>query len=295
MQLWRVHLRPDAKGQDPVELCLRQEVVGIGWRVPTKPITRDEYWQAGQQEYGDKGWSRAANAVGWRMAVGDLVWVRDFYGVYYLGKISGEWEYRDASENLQADIINVRPCKLFRVGSIIAGKIVNCFIPSATVQQIHDETAEVFSAAVFNKITGDQISFKQPDSIDIFSLLSDVDLEDVVALYLQDEFKLHFVPSSRAKNSTTPAFEYQLLDPRTNTTASVQVKGGNSVLDPSDYYHFPDSCFLFASGGYARPSTKGSVVCIQREAIESYLIRAQDFLPTSLSTWLEMRKKLKSG
>ncbi|MGI6446014.1 MAG: hypothetical protein ACOX2I_09945 [Candidatus Ozemobacteraceae bacterium] len=292
MQLWRVHLRPDTKGLDPVELCIRQEVVGIGWRVPKKPNDRDEYWQEGEQEYGGMGWSRAANAIGWRMAVGDLVWVRDFYGVYYLGKISGEWEYRDASENLEADIINVRPCTLFRVGSIVAGKIVNCFIPSSTVQQIHDKTAEAFSVAVFNKVSGDRLPFKKPDSIDIFSLLSDVDLEDVIALYLQDTFKLLFVPSSRARHSTTPAFEYQLLDLHANTTVSVQVKGGNSILDPADYYHFPDPCFLFAAGGYVRASTKESVVCIEREAIETYLIRAQEFLPASLSTWLEMRNEL---
>ncbi len=185
MSLWRVHLRPDSiKGIDPVDVCLRQGVVGIGWRVPTKPSTWDEYWALGQKEYGDRGWSKAANAVGSRMAVGDIVWVRDFQGYYYVGKISGEWEYRDDPENLEADIINVRPCKLFRIGLSVPGKIVNCFIPRATIQQIHDDTSELFSTFVFNGKAGGNVRLVHQKGIDIFSLLSAVDLEDVVALYL---------------------------------------------------------------------------------------------------------------
>lgn len=292
MTVWRVHLRPDADSVDPVDVCLRQEVVGIGWRVPTRPANRDEYWSLGEKKYGNIGWSRAANAIGWRMAIGDLAWVRDFYGAYYLGRISGEWEYRDDPENLKADIINVRPCKLFRVGTNVAGKIVNCFRPSATVQQIRDDTSELFSTFVFNQLTGGNLPLMPPQNFDIFSLLSDVDLEDVIGLYLQHSKGLLFVPSSRSRQNTTLSHEYQLIDSESGRPTYVQVKSGNVTLDPRDYYHFPDKFYLFSPAGYFRTSTRKHVVCLDRADIESFLSSARNFLPPNISSWLDMRDKL---
>lgn len=293
MAVWRVHLRPDADSVDPVDVCLRQEVVGIGWRVPTRPDNHDEYWSLGEKEYGDIGWSRATNAIGWRMAIGDLVWVRDFFGVYYLGRITGDWEYRDAPENLKADIINVRPCKLHRVGASVAGKIVNCFRPSATVQQIHDETAELFSIFIFNQMTKSYLSFTLPASIDIFSLLSDVDLEDVIGLYLQQKKGLLFIPSSRSRQNTTLSHEYQLVDPKTGKPIFVQVKCGNVTLDPNDYYKFPHDFYLFSPAGYASLSSHNHVICLDRQEIEAFLDTARSFLPLNVAAWIDLREALK--
>lgn len=293
MAIWRVHLRPDSDDIDPVDVCIRQEVVGIGWRVSTRPTNRDEYWALGEKKYGTTGWSRAANAIGWRMKVGDLVWVRDYFGAYYLGRITGEWEYRDDVENLKADIINVRPCKLYRVGASVAGKIVNCFRPSATVQQIHDETTELFSVFVYNKIAKDNLPLVPPEDIDIFSLLSDIDLEDVVGLYLQQKRGLLFIPSSRSRQNATIAHEYQLVDPKTGQLIFVQVKSGNTRLDPSNYYKFPHQFYLFSPSGYARPSEQDHVICINRGDIESFLDSARDFLPLNVSAWLDLRDALK--
>lgn len=293
MAVWRVHLRPDTDNIDPVDVCIRQEVVGIGWRVPTRPATRDEYWSFGEEEYGDTGWSRATNAIGWRMAVGDLVWVRDFFGAYYVGKIAGDWEYRDAPENLKADIINIRPCKLYRVGASVAGKIVNCFRPSATVQQIHDETAELFSIFVFNQLTNANLRFVPPADIDIFSLLSDVDLEDVVGLYIQQKRGLLFIPSSRSRQNTTISHEYQLVDPKTGQLVFAQVKSGNVILDPSDYYKFPHEFYLFSPAGYASETAQDHVICIDRQDIEGFLSSSRSFLPLNVRAWLDLQETLR--
>ena len=292
MAVWRVHLRPDADDIDPVDVCIQQEVIGIGWRVPKKPADREEYWSLGEKEYGDAGWSRAANAIGWRMAIGDLVWIRDFYGAYYLGRVTGEWEYRDVPENLKADIVNVRACKLNRVGTSVAGKIVNCFRPSATVQQIHDETAELFSIFVFNQLTRANIPFTPPPRIDIFSLLSDVDLEDVIGLYLQQNKGLLFIPSSRSRQNTTLSHEYQLVNPKTGQPTYAQVKSGNITLDPRDYYKFPHEFYLFSPSGYVCPSTQNHVVCLDSGEIEAFLEAARSFLPLNVAAWLDLRDTL---
>lgn len=293
MRVWRVHLRPDANNIDPVDVCIRQEVVGIGWRVPQKPSNRDEYWALGKKEYGNVGWSRAAKAIGWRIEVGDLVWVRDFFGAYYLGKTTGEWEYRDDPENLKADIINVRQCKFYRAGTSVAGKIVNCFRPSATVQQIHDETAELFSTFVYNKIANVNLPLTPPEDIDIFSLLSDVDLEDVVGLYIQQKRGLLFIPSSRSRQNATISHEYQLVDPKNGQPVFVQVKSGNTDLDPSNYYKFPHEFYLFSPAGYTRASEQGHVICLNRSEIENFLESSRSFLPLNISAWLDLRDLLK--
>jgi hypothetical protein len=293
MRVWRVHLRPDADNIDPVDVCIKQEVVGIGWGVPQKPSNRDEYWALGKKKYGNIGWSRAANAIGWRIKADDLVWVRDFFGAYYLGKITGEWEYRDDPENLKADIINVRPCKLYRVGTSVAGKIVNCFRPPAAVQQIHDETAELFSIFVYNKIAAAALPLAPPEDIDIFSLLSDVDLEDVVGLYIQQKRSLLFIPSSRTRQNDTISHEYQLVDPKNGQPVFVQVKSGNTSLDPSSYYKFPHEFYLFSPAGYKRASEQGHVICLHRSDIENFLVSARNFLPLNISAWLDLRDVLK--
>lgn len=289
MKVWRVHLRPDADGINPVDVCIRQEVVGIGWRVAKKPSDRDEYWALGKKMYGSLGWSRAANAIGWRMEVGDLVWVRDFFGLYYLGKITGEWEYRDDPENLKADIINVRPCKFYPVGSNVAGKIISSFRPSATVQQIHDETVELFSVFVYNKVASDNIPLPPIERIDIYSLLSDVDLEDVVGLYLQKKEGLLFVPSSRSRRNDTISYEYQLMEPKSGYPIFVQVKSGSVVLDPSKYYGSPYKYYLFSPSGYTSLPEKDHVICISRDEINDFLDSSRDLLPMNISVWLDLR------
>ena len=295
MTVWRVHLRPDANKIDPVEFCLRQKVVGIGLGVSAKPADIDAYLSLGRKEYGDAGWYKAANAIGLRMAVGDLVWVRDFCGAYYLGRISGEWEYRDDPENLEADIINVRSCEFFLVATIIAGKIVNCFRPSATVQQIHDDTSKLFSTIVYNQLTDGDLPYIRPPKIDIFSLLSDVDLEDVIGLYLQHTKGLLFVPSSRSRQNTTPFYEYQLVDAKSGPPAYVQVKSGDIKLNPNNYYDFPAKpykFYLFSPAGYTSTSTSEHVVCLDRADIQLFLDSARHFLPLNISTWLDKRDEL---
>jgi len=218
----------------------------------------------------------------------------DIFGVYYVGQISGEWEYRDAPENLKADIINVRPCKLYRVGTNVAGKIVNCFIPSAAVQPINDQTAQSFSVFVFNRIAGTNLPLPPPSSVDIFSLLSGVDLEDVVGLYLQQTQGLYFVPSSRSRQNSTISYEYELLDAKTGTPSYVQVKSGNVMLDPSDYYTSPNNYYLFSPSGYKSVSAQSHVICIERQEIEEFLQRT-DHLPLNISVWLDIRNTLRGS
>ena len=288
MTLWRLHLRPEWNQVDPVQLCINRGIVGIGWPVSRRPADRDDYWELGSAEYGDPPWSKAANAIGWRMSAGDLVWVRDFLGQYHLGRITDGWEYRDEPEYRDADIVNVRPCKLYPIPGAIPGQVVRSFIPPATLQQINDDTAKLFSALTYNDLSGEMMEVPTMPSVerDVFSLLSAEDLEDIVGLYLQYSERYLLLPSSRSRNNSTAVYEYQLIHASTGEPAYVQVKSGRVQIDPASYYESRGRFYLFSPAGYVRRSEKGHIVCITRFSIEIFMKANTQMLPRTIATWL---------
>ena len=177
--VWRIHIRPgggpESSGSNAVALCLEQHVVGVGWQVSPTPKSAEEYFDLGRKKYGDRGWKTAANAIVRNMAVGDLAWFRDIFGVYYIARVSGGWKYRDDQRNKDVDIVNVRPCEIHRVGTRIAGNIISNFIRGQAARRITDNTARLFSVVKFNEITGENIPV-QAEGGSIFSLLSAKDL-----------------------------------------------------------------------------------------------------------------------
>lgn len=294
--VWRVHLRPgggpESSGGNAVRLCLDQGVIGIGWQVDPAPKSPEEYWEAGNQRFGNRGWKTNARAILWRMAVGDFVWFRDTRGDYYLGRVSGEWEYRDDKVNRDVDIANVRRCSIHKVGTGVPGKIVSAFIRGPALRPIRDDTARLFSIVKFNELSGETVPTHRTDG-DIFSLLSAMDLEDLTGIYLQRRHGLLLIPSSRQRNSTTIDYEFELVDPDTGSAAYVQVKSGNERLDPARYYGdsadgAPDrKYFLFSPAGYERRSERPEVVCIPRTEMEAFLAEARRYLPGNIRTWLD--------
>lgn len=293
--VWRVHLRPgggpESSGTNAVRLCREQGVVGIGWQVSPTPRTPDEYWEAGSRDHGTRGWKTNARAILWRMAVGDLVWFRDLLGDYYLGRITGDWEYRDDDRNRKVDIANVRPCAIHPAGTGIPGKIISAFIRGQTLRRINDHTARLFSTVKFNQLSGENLPVPHEGG-DIFNLLSATDLEDLVGIYLQRKQNLFLIPSSRQAHSTTIQYEFELVDPETGHASYVQVKSGNERLDPAAYERAVNAepgrrYFLFSPAGYARASKRPEVVCISRAEMEAFLTEARQYLPDNIRTWID--------
>lgn len=293
--VWRVHLRPgggpESSGTNAVRLCLDEGVVGIGWQVSPTPKTPDEYWEAGSRAFGDRGWKTNASAILHRMAVGHLVWFRDPLGDYYLGRITGDWEYRDDDTNRAVDIANVRPCEIHRVGTGVPGKIISAFIRGPALRPINDHTARLFSAVKFNELAGESLPV-QHEGGDLFNLLSATDLEDLTGIYLQRKENLLLIPNSRQPRGTTIHYEFELVDPETGHASYVQVKSGNERLDPAAYERAVNAepgrrYFLFSPAGYARASKRPEVVCISRTEMEAFLTEARQYLPGNIRTWID--------
>ena len=213
--------------------------------------------------------------------------------MYYIGRIEGEWEYRDDEESLRADIVNVRRCKLHPVGKKVIGAIVAGFIPSATVQQVHDKTALLFSTVMFNEVANEHLPLEDPGEVDLFSLLTADALEDIVGLYLQVLKGLVMEPSSCKKSAI--AFEYLLVAPSTGRRAYVQVKSGNIQLDPAEYYkeHTDTDIYLFSPNGYKRKSTTTRVVCLTKDEISRFVKLANSIMPLNVSWAVSLRSRLR--
>ena len=102
--VWRINLKSDAdEGIDSRMFCINKGILGVGWQVDCEgDIDWETYYQRATDVYykkGDKGWWPALNAIKNRMAINDLCWTRNLDGIYYVGRISGEWQYKGDKES----------------------------------------------------------------------------------------------------------------------------------------------------------------------------------------------------
>jgi hypothetical protein len=226
------------------------------------------------------------------MREGDLIWTRA-KGTYYLARVLGPWRYESRRENQDADIVNVRPVQLLKVGTEadVPGKVVADFRAAQTLRRIRDTTVANFSKHLFNKKTGTRTySIDVAPNCDVFSLLSDGDCEDVIYVYLQARGYIVF-PSRRRRD--LQAYEYVLVHKKTKREAIAQVKTGNAAIPVdaaswqqpvSEVYVFnPNECYL------GKPGRK--VVALRRRTIKRFMERHKDWLPPAVKTWMEIAQE----
>lgn len=298
MNTWRINLKPgSANGIDPRKLCINKGIVGVGWQIDweQEPVLWETYEKEATEMYynkGDKSWWPALNAIYYRIKKDDLIWTRDWQGIYYVGRILSDWYYETSPDCEQADIINVRKCDWQKVGTIeaVPGKLVNSFIPARTVQLVDDETINLFSQIVYNQKA--ESNFYQIGNLkgkDIYSLLSSDDCEDALALYLQVEKGYMIIPSSC--KSDTMNYEYELKDRQTGKRAVVQVKNGYVHLSTDDYKDIDAEVYLFTTKGDYYGETKQNIHFIDKDTITKFLFDNIKLLPDKMKMWVELTRK----
>lgn len=295
MTLWRINLKPGSEsGIDARQHCLTKGLVGIGWQVNygTETITAEFYERKATKDYrnkGDKGWWPAWNALYYKSAIDDLIWTRDWDGIYYVGRIIGEWYYDTSKKASQADIVNVKKCDWIKVGTIesVPGKLVNCFIPSRTIQQVYDETVNLFSQLIYNeKSSTPHYKTRSLAGQDLYSLLSSDDCEDALALYLQLIHNYVVVPSSC--KSDTMAYEYVLIQRKTKENAIVQVKNGDVDLNGDEFKNLNGTVFLFTTKGKYHGEPRDNIKLIDPDVIKEFLYDNIDLLPYKMKIWVKL-------
>jgi hypothetical protein len=289
--IWRIHIKPEG-GVDSIAFALRTNALGIGWSVDggRAGMTKEEYFtlapaSAAHYEWGP-GWQTVVGRFVNDIHEGDLCWMRDprpGKGEYYLGQMVGDWEYTVQPECQEAGFSQVRHVDAWKMAGLqdaVPGKVVANFRASAVVNPVKDETAVAYSKLKFNELCELDV-FEVPHFAgDLFALLSDEDLEDVVGIYLQER-GLRLISSS--SKLSTPAYEC-LLKTQDGKPVGVQVKSGDAPLDQNDYRMFPGDFYLFASCGVYTGESQPNVTCIPPKEIRDFIAKNFDILPGRVQT-----------
>lgn len=292
-QLWRVHLKPGAKpGTDVPRLCLDRGIFGVGWGLSAVPASKDDYWtKAKAAYYGTykRKWSGIVKPVLYDIKINDLVWVRDQATSYYLGKVTSDWEYRSEQEFTDADVINVRRCDWQRVGEMdnVPGSVISSFIARRTVQRVmKDSSALLYSRYLYAMLRGEPfVPDPKTAKADILELLSDSDLEDVVAVYLQVVKRAVMFPSTC--KTDTKAIECVLTSTVDGQRIGLQVKRGSSPINQDVFSDFNGTVYLFQARGCYQGQTTPRCVCLATEEIKKFIFEQRRLMPGKVQKWID--------
>lgn len=289
----RVHLRSAIRRPDEwvaiENHCLRQDGgwVGVGWGIwgdeLLDGISWDEYARrkVEQGEIVDESVRRLH-----ALPVGSLAWTRRRNGTYWLGEITGPWRYLDSEATRALDLFNVRPCRWWEVGTedAVPGKIVNNFRPSRTVNPVADAVAVRYSHKRHRELRGLPSTGDSPTPEEVItSLLGPTDLEDLVAVFLQDTYDLVLVSRGRS----TPGYEYVLRSRQTGRRALATVKSGGSRPELDRLPHDGQTdLYAYAASGPDADSRYSDVRWISTADLAQFIVDRSKILPENVLRWL---------
>ncbi|TAE83530.1 MAG: hypothetical protein EAZ74_00680 [Alphaproteobacteria bacterium] len=287
--LWRLHIKPRPKDgkthDDVIKYCMTNNIAGIGWAVDEQPKNLDHYISLAKAKH--KG-SPASIAFAHKPKSGDHIWTRDKNGIYYLGKVTGEWNYQFTEEAHQLDIPNQIPCAWKKIGNEehVPGKVIACFRASRAFQAIPDDDVERFSSWLYvNNGTDTPLTDKPHiDLGSLFKMIGSHDCEDLVGLYVQFHYDYMLIASSCKRNDTI-AYEYILKHKSNGKTAIAQVKQGYVPLDER-LKETADEVFLFSLSGNI-PTQSDKIKTISPEDLIDFCVKHPEILPDKIKNWLK--------
>ena len=291
MYLFRIHTRPsggNADAKTTFQYCLNNGLLGVGWRLNEYRYISDwaEYEAKASEIHNNLSTCRYIEK---RVNVGDLIWTRDTEGEYYLARALSGWEYWQSQNgvDLDIDIANIFRCDIRKIEiDSVPGKVVACFRPARTIQEVADPKAREYSKYLWNQLVSEPIYTVDHEGIaDIFTMLDDEETEDLVFLYLQSQ-GWFVVPNSR--KADTMSYEYLLVDPKTGQKAKVQVKTGDVPLNIGDYLKSEEKVFLFQANEIYQGTVNENVICITRQEITDFLMGSLSWLPRIFSKKLAL-------
>lgn len=286
----RLHLRStlDVDHVAIEERCLRADdgLTGVGWGLWDSASDGID-WAA----YCDRVAARGARvdptvALLHRLPDGTLVWTRRRDGSYWLGRLTGGWQYSDCDEAQRLDLFNTRPSEWRIVGTedSVPGKIVNNFRASKTLNPVTDHGAVLYSRRLWRQLNGEagELAPIEPQTI-IASLLGATDLEDLIATYLQDQHELVLVSRGRS----TVGYEYVLRHRKTGRRSVATVKSGEAPVDldalpPSDE---TDLWAFAVREGHATGAEREDVRWISLEDLMAFMRDRPEVLPDQVVRW----------
>ena len=287
MALWRLHLKTAAQNRNnSIAYCINNNLAAIGWRVSSIPQTKFQYEELCLSEHK----KRVSSCLFVKeIEIGDLIWIRDTQGLYYIGKISSDWIYKTDDASILHDFPNQRNCIWKKIGnsSFVPGRIIAAFRSGKALNRIRDNDIENLSEWLFNNShTPKEKHLKTLSEKDInllFKLVSDKDCEDIIASYLQVKKDYIIIPSSCEKHSQ--AYEFILINKVTGKQASVQVKQGSTDINANDLKNTADKIYLFTTEGCILNDLNNMEI-ISKKSLTDFYNENMHLLTPKIKFWL---------
>ena len=227
---------------------------------------------------GDASFERALATIGSQMTEGDYCWAYDSYtGEYWCAKVEGGFQYRQGGEFDRYDFHMVRPCAWARAGTAdaVPGAIRRAFAgPFGTITSLNADKDRIIRAA--KTALGES---NQTEANDLFEATGPEDLEDLVALYLQDQGWQIYPSTAKV---TMASYEFIMVHKDSCARAGVQVKSGSvSRLDQGVAEGF-DRFFVFLAGENPQVIGDERLTVISRAEILEFASTNVSLLPRRL-------------
>lgn len=227
----------------------------------------------------DESLAKAAQAIALDMAIGDICWTYDpDNGEYWCGKVTGAFAYRQGGKFDEFDLHLLRPCRWVLAGTAdaIPGAVRRGFAGRfGTITRLVTDRDRIINAARYALGESNVQTFG-----DLFDAASPEDLEDLVALYLQDR-GWRLLPST--SKTSMASYEFVMVERASGRRAGVQVKSGNiSHLEQAVAADF-DTFFMFLAGPAPRITGSDRVKLIDREELRQFALNNLAIIPKRLA------------
>ena len=294
--VYRIHIRPEsAVTQNPFDLCKKNNILGIGWRLDEKNLEKfkeesnfENYKKLVLEQYNkDNGLKKVINCYS-EIEEDDLIWARDRDNIFYICRVTNKWQYSYEHANDVNDIFSYFPVEYVKVGTIeeVPGKVVNSFRPNATLQRIHGKSIFEMTKKIYNRKLGNK-SYRVEEIEDFLNFLLAEDVEEIISLYLQLE-KNYLIYTSTNKIDTAK-YEFVMTSKDGKEKCYTQVKTGNEILVPEDYVNLTENnnkVYLFTLGGY-KGKDIDNVVCLTKDEILDFILKNKEILPSRIKYWID--------
>ena len=298
--IYRIHLKPqNDKKENPFKFCKQKSIVGIGWPLDKENLEKfkkesnfENYKKLVLEQYNkDNGLKKVINCYS-EIEKDDLIWARDRDNIFYICRVTGKWEYSYENDNKVNDIFSYFPVEYVKVGTVeeVPGKVVNSFRANATLQRIHGKSIFEMTKKIYNKKSNNKL-YEIKKIEDFLNFLLPEDVEEIVSLYLQLE-KNYLIYTSTNKINTAK-YEFVMISRDGKEKCCIQVKTGNTTLDPENYIHLTENnvkVYLFTLEGYKRENIN-NVICLKKEEILDFIKNNKEILPSRIKYWMEEVEK----
>ncbi len=252
MNTWKFTIKPQSeRGYSAYEFCKENSYLGVGWsKAYEKPLSSPNNLKDAKKLVKNKykKWPYQLKHLLESVKKGDHLWVHK-KGKYYLCVAEEQILYGEKIDKnfINYDLGHVRKVKWIEVPEVfVTGKIQRGTIAQRMIQKIKmSEKENDYSKLLAKELSANKNwkpnidekylkgKIEEVENFHLFSMMSPDDLEDIVAMYLQD--KGWYLLKSTCFRSK-PFFEFSMLNKK-HEACYIQVKSGNSPnkLSPVDY------------------------------------------------------------